>query len=255
MKKMKLRQGLTSVLLAGIVLVTGSSLTGCKYEEPEYPNNNSTFVNKNENDGENEKTSDNTKIFKPGEHIISKSITDKITEEDEENPYNEITQVEYHDGYKCVGLGISVFAPYKSRTTRFGEASIAYINEREVKCKSSGKDINGNDAYTDFGNPIGYEKTENKEIDDQKEFEIGTHILIVPVKAPEETDIQYTFHEGYELVDIALTSEIHDGNEALAMYVNTEKVKCKKTGSNKETGKSEFHEFGTPIENKKTLIK
>ena len=69
---------------------------------------------------------------------------------------------------------------------------------------------------------------ENKEIDDQKEFEIGTHILIIPMKSPDAKDIQYTFHEGYELVDIAFTSEVHNGNDALAMYVNTEKVKCKK---------------------------
>ena len=57
------------------------------------------------------------------------------------------------------------------------------------------------------------------------------------------------------MVDIALTSNHHRGNEALAMYVNTERIKCKKTGSNKETGESEFHEFGTPIGNNKTLIK
>ena len=39
------------------------------------------------------------------------------------------------------------------------------------------------------------------------------------------------------------------------MYVNTEKVKCKKTGENKETGENEFHEFGKPVEKNKTLIK
>ena len=250
MKKLKLRQGIASILLAGTILVTGSSLTGCS---DDYPNNNSTFVDKDNNDDES--TNSKTKKFHPGEHIMSKNITEKITEEDESNPYNEITQVEYHDGYKCVGLGISVYVPYKGSTSSFDEASIAYINEYEVDCKSSGKDINGNDVYTDFGNPKGYQKNEIKEIDDQKEFEIGTHILIIPVKSPEEKDIQYTFHEGYELVDIALTSDHHRGNEALAMYVNTERVKCKKTGSNKETGESEFHEFGTPIENNKTLIK
>ena len=80
MKKLELRQGLTSVLLAGIVLVTGSSLTGCKYEKTEYPNNNSTFVNKNKSDEKIENTSDKTIVFKPGEHIISKSIADKLTE-------------------------------------------------------------------------------------------------------------------------------------------------------------------------------
>ena len=248
MKKLKLRQGIASILLAGTILVTGSSLTGCSEE---YPNSNSTFVDNNNEENKNSKT----KTFQPGEHIISKNITDEITEEDENNPYNEITQVEYHDGYKCVGLGVSVYVPYKGSTSSFDEASIVYINENEVECKSSGKDANGNDVYTDFGNPIGYKKVETKEIDDQKEFEIGTHILIIPVKSPDEKDVQYTFHEGYELVDIALTSDHHRGNEALAMYVNTEKVKCKKTGSNKETGESEFHEFGTPIENKKTLIK
>ena len=249
MKKLKLRQGIASILLAGTILVTGSSLTGCS--DSEYPNNNSTFIDKEYNDEDTGKT----KIFQPGEHIISKNTTEKITEEDENNPYNEITQVEYHDGYKCVGLGISVYVPYKGSTSSFDEASIVYINENEVECKSSGKDANGNDVYTDFGNPIGYKKVETKEIDDQKEFEIGTHILIIPVKSPDEKDVQYTFHEGYELVDIALTSEVHNGNNALAMYVNTEKVKCKKTGSNKETDESEFHEFGTPIEKNKTLIK
>ena len=190
MKKLKLRQGLTSVLLAGIVLITGSSLTGCS--DSEYPNNNSTFIDKEYNDEDTGKT----KIFQPGEHIISKNTTEKITEEDENNPYNEITQVEYHDGYKCVGLGISVYVPYKGSTSSFDEASIVYINENEVECKSSGKDANGNDVYTDFGNPIGYKKVETKEIDDQKEFEIGTHILIIPVKSPDEKDVQYTFHEG-----------------------------------------------------------
>lgn len=253
MKKINLRQGISSILLAGIVLVTGSSLTGCKYEKPEYPNKNSTFINKDENDTEN--TNNTIEVFQPGEHIISKSITDKITEKDNDNPYNEITQVEYHDGYKCIGLGVSVYAPYRGSKTKFSEASIAYINEYAVECKSSGKDINGNDIYTDFGNPIGYEKVEKEENGTQKEFEIGTHILIIPVKSPKESDIQYTFHEGYELVDIALTSEKYEGNEALAMYVNTEKVKCKKTGENKETGENEFHEFGKPVEKNKTLIK
>ena len=57
------------------------------------------------------------------------------------------------------------------------------------------------------------------------------------------------------MIDIDVTRDNHRGNETLVMNVNTEKGKCKKTGSNKETGESEFHEFGTPIENKKTLIK
>lgn len=247
MKNIKLRKGISSILLAGVMLVTGSSLTGCSEN---YPNNNSTFVDKEHKDEGTAKT----KIFQPGEHIISKRIND-ITESDENNPYNEINQIEYHEGYKCVGLGISVRTPYKGTTAFFDEGSIVYINEYEVECKSSGEDKNGNKVYTDFGKPINYTITENKEIDDEKEFEIGTHILTVPVISPEEADIQYTYHDGYELVDIALTGKTYRGNNAIAMYINTEKVKCKKTGSNKETGDSEFHEFGTPVEKNKTLIK
>ena len=33
MKKLKLRQGIASILLAGTILVTGSSLTGCSDSE------------------------------------------------------------------------------------------------------------------------------------------------------------------------------------------------------------------------------
>ena len=76
MKKLKLRQGIASILLAGTILVTGSSLTGCS--DSEYPNNNSTFIDKEYNDEDTGKT----KIFQPGEHIISKNTTEKITEED-----------------------------------------------------------------------------------------------------------------------------------------------------------------------------
>ena len=247
MKKLSLKQNIAPILLTGTMLVTGSSLTGCSVD---YPNNNSTFVEKNNK----EENSKKTKVFNPGEHIISKRIND-ITEKDENNPYNEIHQIEYHDGYKCVGLGISVRGAYKGRTTYFDEASVVYINEYEVECKSSGKDINGNEVYTDFGSPINFTKNTNKEIDDEKVFEIGTHILTVPVKSPEEADIQYTYHDGYELVDIALTGDHYRDNDAIAMYVNTEKVKCKKTNTNKETNESEFHEFGTTIEKNKTLIK
>ena len=72
MKKLKLRQGIASILLAGTILVTGSSLTGCS--DSEYPNNNSTFIDKEYNDEDTGKT----KIFQPGEHIISKNTTEKI---------------------------------------------------------------------------------------------------------------------------------------------------------------------------------
>lgn len=138
MKKLKLRQEITSILIARIVLITWLSLTGCS--DSEYPNNNSTFVDNNNEENKNSKT----KTFQLGEHIISKNITDEITEEDENNPYNEITQVEYHDRYKCVRLGVSVYAPYKGSRSSFDEASITYIN--------------GNDVYTDFGNSKGYKK-------------------------------------------------------------------------------------------------
>ena len=249
MRKLKLRQGIASILLAGTILVTGASLVGCD----DHPNENSTFIDTKKNK-DNNTTNSTSKTFHPGEHIISKKIGN-ITEEDKNNKYNEITQIEYHEGYKCVGLGISVDTYSRSSSTFFDEACIVYINEYEVECKSTGVDEYGNAVYTDFGKSKSFKSSSYHEIDDEKEFAAGTHILAVPVKNPDDIDVQYTYHEGYELVDVALTGYWYTDNEAIAVYVNTQNVKCKKTWTNEDTGESEFHEFGTPIENNKTLIK
>ena len=237
MKKINIKQGISSILLAGTILVTGSSLTGCL----NYPNKDSTFVNKNANSFNTK-----TKTFNEGEHIISKPIPD-LANKKLRNPYNEVHQIEYHEGYKCIGLG--VFVEESEYHKSYDEAKAVFINEYKVECELSGTDVFGNEVYSDFGKPVDFTKIEHDEVDDEKIFEIGTHILTVPVRAPKETNVQYTYHEGYELVDIALTGDSYYGSTSIAMYVNTEKVKCKKTN------KSEFLDFGKPVEKNKTLIK
>lgn len=242
MKKIRLRNKITVFLVTSTILISPFFLTSCK----SMPNEHATFIDKSNEDNNNE----NSKIFGIGEHTISKRINDP-TENDSENTISGITQIDYHDGYKCVGLGISTAAQGKA-STRFYDAIVIYTNEYEVNCNSTGLDANGKYVYSDFGIPIDYTKIDSKEVDDEKEFMPNTHIITVPINIDDTEELQFTYHDGYEIVDVALTGHNYQYNEGIVMYVNTEPVKCKLSKTD-ETGKNYYCDFGKPIQAEKTL--
>lgn len=89
----------------------------------------------------------------------------------------------------------------------------------------------------------------------QNYFDIGEHIISVPIKKDPRHQIrQYVYHPGYKPVGIDVTAygQYTDSLEEASMtFVNTEEVVADVTGKNSD-GEAVFTEFGTPtVENNK----
>lgn len=180
------------------------------------------------------------KTFEPGEHTISIPIN---------NPTQEIKQFNYYPGYKCIGMSVAYGGGYSKI---FDGACLLYINEYPVECISE----NGT-TFTSFGTPLNYEnKTNITDVNGVKTFNEGEHIISIPIADPMNTNIQYQYYPGYELIDIAMASyglysAYYAGGAIL--YVNTTPVQCTPTIT--EEGICQYLTFGTPVELEKTLTK
>ena len=86
------------------------------------------------------------------------------------------------------------------------------------------------------------EKQEFKSYESAVEtFDIGEHIISVPIDNPKKEIQTYEYHDGYKVIDI-------ENNYIL--YVNDEPVKCIGYIDNNE--EVHFIEFGEPVENENT---
>ena len=95
---------------------------------------------------------------------------------------------------------------------------------------------------------VGIDYFKNKEQENKQvieyTFEEGEHMVLVPINEQYKilTTRQIEYHDGYD---------IKYAEEDYLIYVNTEKVKCIGTLDKEEN--AEFIEFGTPVEEVKTL--
>ena len=186
------------------------------------------------------------KVFEPGEHILSVAAGD---EED------YIIQYDSHDGYKCVGMGVS---SYGELFYTFGGACLLFVNDEPVEAYANDMDYNGKFAYERFGTPLNEAKEFNYISDTEKVFNAGEHILAIQVfEDPTQDNFQYEFHDGYEIVDISTTAYgrlFYSFGHAYLLYTNTVPVKCPITYTN-DNGETKCLAFGTPIEIDKPLEK
>lgn len=176
-----------------------------------------------------EATEEFWKEFEPGKHVISIPIKNTLREE-------KIVEYPYHEGYQCIGFDADIEG-----------GCLLYINTETVWCKSTGKNNRKKYVFTDFG------EVESNNIiiennNDTKIYEVGEHIISLPITNPLNTNQQYEYHEGYEIIDIAFYTDgkYQEYKGGAIIYRNTEKVECKK-----EFGK--YQSFGKPIE--KTNVK
>lgn len=220
---------LRALLLAGTIAITGSTLSGCAESNNSIPNENPAVL-----------ALDTTKHFDIGEHIISVPINRNIT--------SSVCQFEYHPGYEPIGISATA---HGDGFDFWGGGAILYSNVEEVDCTASKTDRNGNVSYLDFGTPTYTSVDTNDTDNDIKDFGIGEHILSVPFsKDNRNNNIQYDFHEGYEVVGIA-TAAHGDGfnffSGGALLYKNVVPVRCVRSDKGYIT-------FGTPIENEKTKV-
>lgn len=188
-----------------------------------------------------EYTQDDVKTYQPGEHIIAVCI--------DENPEDKIIQYEQHDGYKIKSMGTTYFT---KDIVDYKYSFIVYENEYPVVCAPSTIDEDTKEfIYDDFGTPIGYEPLE--EIEDKKVFAPGEHAISIPFNLTDmDKNMQFEYHEGYELASIDLnrtTSLYHIDDGGYLLYVNTVPVEFEKNDENIYTT------FGTPVEEEKILEK
>lgn len=169
---------------------------------------------------EEEVNSDKKIKFKAGEHIISTSI---------ELDKNSICQIDYHDGYKLEGITID----------SDGKTAI-YTNIEDVWCTSQGKDANNNDVYNEFGEPEVYATSKDY-------YDIYEHTLAVPISNPSKKNLQYIYHEGYEVIDVAsyVSGKYETFGNGYIIYSNNVPVKCERDENDK------CLDFGTPITTEK----
>lgn len=166
------------VALSGILTMT--SLSGC--------GNSSMY--------QEEKGVKFTRKFAVGEHIISVPLEDDISE--------KTMQIESHPGYDIKGISIAAWGEF---FPSYAGGVIVYSNSEEVECKSNMYDDNGNYVYLDFGTPLDYEEDKNVDNDGIKEFDVGEHIISIPLEDDiSEGNTQYEYHEGYEVVGITISA-------------------------------------------------
>lgn len=179
------------------------------------------------------------KIFDEGEHIISIEIND---------PTKENIQYEYHEGYRPIGISTEAYGHYGYD---FGKAHILYVNEYPVKCKATYQK-DSELFYTDFGEPLQYEREKTETGSKWEEFNAGEHIISIPLNKQELENYQIDYYDGYEPIGIASSSYGHyeySYGGGCILYTNTEKVKCIKDENGNYTS------FGIPKEDAKSLKK
>lgn len=210
------------LLLAGTMIMT---FVGCSNSYSDQDD-----LNKQESTIEQESTIK----FGVGEHIISVPIENDIR-------YGNV-QYEYHPGYEPIGISVTAHGEYANS---YGGGSIMYSNVEEVECSSSQKDVQGMYLYSNFGTPVYKDKKADDTDADIKEFDIGEHIISVPIeKDNRHTNIQYKYHEGYEVVGIASSARgkyVNHYSGGVLLYKNTIPVKCTR-------GDNGYTSFGIPYE-------
>lgn len=212
---------LKAALLAGTIALSGVGLSGCGSNQNNAVAGGPIIMERQ-----------TVKTFLPGEHIISKPINADIR--------NAVYQYDYIPGYEPIGISVSGFG---SLGDTFGGTTIIYQNTDIVTCSSNATDVDGQNLYLDFGTPIDGSYV-TQEVDGEKEFAPGEHIISVPLDTDVRSDsYQYTPIDGYEIVGIATSaygsfSNLYGGGALL--YKNVIPVKC----SADERG---YTSFGTPI--------
>ena len=155
---------------------------------------------------------------------------------------NNTIQYEYHDGYEVVGITSAAYGRY---TDSYYGGSIIYVNDEPVICKNSGSN------NLDFGTPENPKETTIQNIENYKVFDVGEHIISIPVGNNISNEIfQYPYHEGYKVVGASTSAYGRFfpscGGGAL-LYVNVVPVKCHYS----EDG---YTSFGTPIAETKLVL-
>lgn len=178
--------------------------------------------------------------FLPGEHIVSVKIHEDLRD--------KITQHEYHEGYKPVGIASFT---YGRLGPNYSGSIITYVNTDIVKCKAS-EVKNGKVEYGNFGTVI--EQKEQTKTDNKKILMPYEHIITVPIKIRNTSSIpEIDFIEGYELIGVEfitygrLSCSLDDG---YALYVNAVPVEC---SYNYDNESATFDSIGKPIEETKKL--
>lgn len=180
----------------------------------------------------------NEVLFDVGQHIISIPISSN------QDVRSDIIQYDYYEGYEPVGISLTGYGKVENH---FGGGSILYINVEKVLCTSNLVDQDGNYIYNDIGKTI-YHEEDNIEDCSIKKFDIGMHIISVPITYDNRLENwQYPYHEGYEVVGIGSTAYGKLGNYfggGVLLYKNIVPVNCVKT-------KNGYSNFGIPIEYEK----
>lgn len=217
---------LKALAFAGVMAATCVGITGCKNKSTSDTSSQAIVIEKS------------TKEFGVGEHIVSIPITDDIR--------LKTVQHEFHPGYEPVGISLTAYGRY---TNTFGGGAIMFANTEEVECTSYSLGSDNNYIYSDFGTPVYGVKANNDSKESIKEFDVGEHIISVPMKIDNRTNqVNYEYHEGYEIVGVGTTSYGMYTNSfggGVILYVNTTPVKC----ALQDEG---YTSFGVPKESEKT---
>lgn len=217
---------LKSLILAGSIFLTSSSLVGCS--------------SSNNKDNETSIIQTETTIYDIGEHILSVPI--------EEDIRTCNFQYEYHPGYEPVGISLKA---YGQIFNNYGGGAILYSNTEPVECCSIQTSSSDEFLSLDFGTPLSIKQTDEDKKEKIKEFGVGEHIISIPLTSDNSTDnIQYEYHEGYEVVGIATTSygqRFNNFGGGVILYKNITPVKCNLADNG-------YTMFGIPFETEKTKI-
>lgn len=220
------KQQKLALALAAVLSIT--PLTGCDSDKTVIPIE------------EQIESEDLYETFLPGEHIVSIKI--------EEDLRDKITQHEYHEGYKPIGMASFT---YGRLGPSYNGTIITYINTDIVKCKAT-EIKDGKVEYGNFGTVI--EKRETKKSDNKKVLMPYEHIITVPIKIDStHSTPEIDFIEGYELIGVEfvtygrLSCCLDDG---YALYINVVPVEC---NYNYEEEIAKLNTIGTPVEEGKKL--
>ena len=111
---------------------------------------------------------------------------------------------------------------------------IALTGQSLTSCVA--KNYNGNEL----------ECPETLENYEKKEFNVGEHIISVPIKNPTQEIKQYNYHEGYKVIGIATANYEYEFGGACLIYANEYPVVCYSTSIDKN-GNHIYGRFGQPI--------
>lgn len=188
---------------------------------------------------------ENKKTFQPGEHVIAVVIKDRSV-----RPTVKIVEYQAHAGYEPIGISATA---YGRDNYHPGASHILFRNTEEVIVEPTEITADGKYLYEDFGVPTNKKEQEaRKETDTTIEYLPGEHIISIPYYGYSSKNMQFEYHDGYEIIGIANSSygmSNQQDNRGCILYVNTEKVKVKKDISKDELP------FGTPLEEEKVLEK